>query len=539
MALDIGRRQLARAVRTARLEGRALPRVVIVGGGLSGLGAAIQLTRAGLRDFTVVEQSEGVGGTWRDNTYPGSGCDVPSHLYSFSFATTTEWSRRFAAQPEILTYAEQLVDRFGLRPHLRLGTTVTRVTRDEALDRWLVSVTSPAGETTLEADTVVFACGQLNRPHQPVLAGIEAFAGPAFHSARWDHSVDLAGKRVAVVGSGASAIQFVPPVAVEAGQLTVYQRSPNYVGPKKDRRYRQLTRRLLGRLSPVARAYRWWIYWSLEFRWLLFRRDSWAGGKLQNLFRTELRNDVVSDRLPDAAVVPDYPIGCKRILISNDWYPTLLRPDVEVVDEPIDHLEPDAVVTADGGRRPADVLIFGTGFSTTDFLAHIPVLGEGGVTLADTWKDGARAYLGSAVPGFPNCYVLYGPEHQPRPQLDPLHGGAAAQSGAPSRGRPDGRRRLDPRSPGGGDPGGLPARRCPDPADDGRNGLGGQPATAGTRPPRAGSPTTGPPGPSASGTTPSDSGRPSWASWPLPGRRPSDAARPGAPPQTAVEVPGR
>ena len=409
MALDIGRRQLARAVRTARLEGRALPRVVIVGGGLSGLGTAIQLTRAGLREFTVVEQSEGVGGTWRDNSYPGSGCDVPSHLYSFSFATTTEWSRRFAAQPEILTYAEQLVERFGLRPHLRLGTTVTRVTRDEEFGRWLVSVTSPDGVATLEADTVVFACGQLNRPHQPVLAGIEEFAGPAFHSARWNHSIDLAGKQVAVVGSGASAIQFVPPVAAEAAQLTIYQRSPNYVGPKKDRRYHQSTRRLLGRLSPVARAYRWWIYWSLEFRWLLFRRDSWAGGKLQHLFRTELRDGVVSDRLPDAAVVPDYPIGCKRILISNDWYPTLLRPDVEVVDQPIDHLEPDAVVTADGHRRPADVLIFGTGFSTTDFLAHIPVVGEGGVTLADTWKDGARAYLGSAVPGFPNCYLLYGP----------------------------------------------------------------------------------------------------------------------------------
>jgi cation diffusion facilitator CzcD-associated flavoprotein CzcO len=261
----------------------------------------------------------------------------------------------------------------------------------------------------LEADTVVFACGQLNRPHAPELEGIEQFEGPVWHSARWDHSVDLHGRKVAVVGSGASAIQFVPPVAAEASALTVYQRSPNYVGPKKDRRYRTSTRRLLRQVTPLARAYRWWIYWSLEFRWIWFRKDSWAGDRLRQLFDKEIRAGVVSERLPEAAVVPDYPIGCKRILISNDWYPTLMRPNVEVVDQPIHHLEPDAVVTADGTRRPADVLIFGTGFCTTDFLAHIPVTGEGGRTLADAWEDGARAYRGTAVPGFPNCYLLYGP----------------------------------------------------------------------------------------------------------------------------------
>ncbi len=409
MALDIGRRQLEQEVRSARMEGRALPRVVIVGGGLSGLGMAIQLTRAGLRDFTIVEQSAGVGGTWRDNSYPGSGCDVPSHLYSFSFASTAEWTRRFADQGEILTYAEELVDRFGLGPHLRLGTTVDSVTLDEESGRWTVSVTSAEGHVRLEADTVVFACGQLNRPYVPDLEGIGTFAGPVWHSARWDHSVDLNGRRVAVVGSGASAIQFVPPVAAEAAGVTIYQRSPNYVGPKKDRPYRQSTRRLLRRVTPLARAYRWWIYWSLEFRWIWFRKDSWAGDRLRQLFEKELRAGVVSDRLPEAVVVPDYPIGCKRILISNDWYPTLLRPTVEVVDDPIDHLEADGIVTADGARRPADVLIFGTGFSTTDFLAHIPVTGEDGKTLAEAWKDGARAYRGTAVPGFPNCYLLYGP----------------------------------------------------------------------------------------------------------------------------------
>jgi cation diffusion facilitator CzcD-associated flavoprotein CzcO len=409
MALDIGRRLLEREVGAARSEGRTPPRVIIVGGGLSGLGMAIQLTRSGLVDFTVIEQSDGVGGTWRDNTYPGCGCDVPSFLYSFSFASTSAWTRRFADQHEILGYAEQLVERFELGPHLRLRTTVRQVERDEELGRWRVEVRSPEGPEVLESDTLVFACGQLNRPFVPDLEGLDRFAGPSWHSARWDHRVDLVGKQVAVVGNGASAIQFVPPVAEQAAGLTVYQRTPNYVGPKRDRAYRGLTRRLLDRVGPLALAYRWWIYWSLEFRWIWFRKDSWAGRRLRHLFEKQIRSRVVSDRLPEAAVVPDYPIGCKRILISNDWYPAIMRRHVEVVEQPIERIEAGAVVTADGRRRTADVLIFGTGFSTTDFLAHIPVTGEGGRTLAREWEDGARAYLGTAVPGFPNCYFLYGP----------------------------------------------------------------------------------------------------------------------------------
>ncbi len=409
MALDIGRRRLQQAVSAARSAGRTPPHVVIVGGGLAGLGTAIQLVRSGLRTFTVIEQSGGVGGTWRDNSYPGSGCDVPSYLYSFSFAPAAGWSRRFAAQDEILSYAEGLVDRFGLGPHLRLGTTVHDVILDESDGRWRLSLSSPEGDTVLVADTVVFACGQLNRPFVPDLDGRERFAGPSWHSARWDHTVDLHGKQVAVVGSGASAIQFVPPVAAEAAGVTIYQRSPNYVGPKKDRAYKPTTRRLLDTVLPLARAYRWWIYWSLEFRWIWFRKDSWAGERLRQLFARQIRAEVVSDRLPEAAVVPDYPIGCKRILISNDWYPAIMGAHVDVVDDPIAQVEADAVVTADGTRRPADVLIFGTGFSTTDFLAHIPVTGVGGRTLAEAWEGGARAYRGTAVPGFPNCYLLYGP----------------------------------------------------------------------------------------------------------------------------------
>jgi cation diffusion facilitator CzcD-associated flavoprotein CzcO len=409
LGLDIGHRRLGREVRAARSEGRPTPRVVIVGAGLSGLGIAMQLVRSGLRDFTVVEQSNGVGGTWRDNSYPGSGCDVPSHLYSFSFSPKSDWSRRYAEQPEILSYAEECVERFGIEPHLRLNTTVQRAELDETSRRWRLGLRSSNGDEEIEADVVIFACGQLNRPHRPDLAGIEQFAGPVWHSSQWNHRHPLEGQSVAVVGTGASAIQFVPPVAERAASVTIYQRTPAYVAPKRDYAYSELWRRMFDKVGAIERLYRWLIYWGLESRWLVFRKDSWPGRKLQRMFITGIRKGVVSDRLPEASVVPNYPIGCKRILISNDWYGALFRPSVEVVGQPIDHIEPDAVVTADGQRRPTDVLIFGTGFESTDFLAHIPVVGRGGRTLATEWAESAHAYLGTAVPGFPNCYLLYGP----------------------------------------------------------------------------------------------------------------------------------
>ncbi len=410
MALEIGRRRLNSAVAEARQAGRPVPTTVIVGGGLSGIGAAIQLVRSGLRSFTVIEQSDGVGGTWRDNSYPGSGCDVPSHLYSFSFATKSDWSRRFAEQPEILGYAEDLVHRFDLGPHLRLRTSVTSVRYDDPTGVWLVTVENPDGsQETLTADNVVLACGQLNRPYTPDIEGREDFSGPMWHSARWNHDVDLTGRQVAVIGSGASAIQFVPPVARAAGGVVIYQHSPSYVAPKKDRVYGHLARILLERVTPLERLYRWWIYLSLEARWQWFKRDSWTGNKLRQLFTKEIRVGVVDRGVPAESVIPDYPLGCKRILISGEWYPTLLRPDVEVVNDPIERFEADAVVTRSGDRRPADVIIFGTGFSTTDFLGAIPVTGRAGVRLSEVWKDGAHAYLGTCVAGFPNLFVLYGP----------------------------------------------------------------------------------------------------------------------------------
>ncbi len=410
MALDIGRRELARRVTLARRAGRPLPRVVIVGSGLSGLAMAMQMVRAGHRDFLILEQSEAVGGTWRDNTYPGSGCDVPSHLYSFSFAPKCDWSRRFAEQPEILSYAEQCVDDYGLASHLRLRTTVDAAAFEGSTGLWSLECTAADGSReVIEADVVVFACGQLSRPHVPALPGLETFAGPHWHSARWNHTIDLTGTRVAVIGNGASAIQFLPPVAEHASTVTVFQRTPNYVAPKRDRLYGPLVHAVLARVRPVELLYRWWIYWSLEVRWLWFRKDSWASRVTSRLFAKGIREGVVSDRLPAEAVLPDYPIGCKRVLISSDWYPTLLRPNVALVDSRIDHVEAGAVVTADGVRHPTDVLVLATGFATTQFLAHIPVRGLDGRMLADEWREGAHAYLGTMVAGFPNCYLLYGP----------------------------------------------------------------------------------------------------------------------------------
>lgn len=410
MALDLGRRALRRAVATAAANGRPTPTTVIVGGGLSGLGTAIQLVRSGIRTFTIVEQSKGVGGTWRDNTYPGSGCDVPSHLYSFSFATKRDWSRRFAHQPEILSYAESLITRFDLGPHLRTETTVTSATFDEDSGTWAVAVVGPTGASeVLRADNVVFACGQLNRPFVPDLPGQDEFAGRQWHSARWDASVDLSESNVAVVGSGASAIQFVPPTAEAARSVTIYQHAPSYVAPKKDRTFTPRTRAMFQRVPGLSTAYRWWTYWILEARWLWFKKDSFMGRRLGALFRSELQKGVVSDRLPEASVIPDYPLGCKRILISNDWYAALMRPNVTVVDEAIDHVVADGVVDATGTHRPADVVIYGTGFATTDFLRDIPITGRQGRTMAEAFAKGAHAYFGTVVPGFPNAYLLYGP----------------------------------------------------------------------------------------------------------------------------------
>jgi len=388
------------------------PRIAILGAGAAGLCVAIRLLERGITNFTMYEKSGGVGGTWRDNSYPGAACDVPSHLYSFSFAPKTDWSRKFAEQPEILSYFESLVDRFSLRPHLRFHTAVTAATWDDDRALWRLATRSERdGEVTVgivEAEIVVSGLGQLNRPNIPDIPGLDSFEGTVFHSARWDHDHDLRGERVAVVGIGASAIQFVPQVATVARQLTLFQRSVNYVAPKPDRAFRSWEHWLLDHVTPLQKLYRESIYWRFEARFMLMRRGSRTGAMLQKKFADQLA-PLVQPGLPREALIPEYTPGCRRILIANDWYPTLLRSNTSVVTDGIEQINAMGLVTTTGQQVDVDTIIFGTGFHATEFLSPLQIHGREGLDLDEVWKEGARAHLGVAVAGFPNLFILYGP----------------------------------------------------------------------------------------------------------------------------------
>jgi cation diffusion facilitator CzcD-associated flavoprotein CzcO len=385
--------------------GAATPTVAILGAGMSGLCMGMQLKRAGIHSFTIYEKSDGVGGTWRDNTYPGSGCDVPSHLYSYSFERRWDWSRMFAEQPEILAYFEGCADKYGLRPHLRTGTEVVAADFDEAHNLWRLRMAD--GETAT-AHILVCACGQLNRPYEPPIPGMDGFGGARFHSARWDHDQDLTGRSVAVIGNGASAIQFVPRIAPLTKRLTIFQRSPNWIIRKPDHVYSRFTKWLFRRVPFAEALYRASIYWRLEVRFPAFAKRTLLGRFVQWVATRHLRAEIPDPALRQA-LTPDYPVGCKRILISNDFYSTLNLPHVELVSDPIHQVREDRIVSADGTEYPADTLIFATGFRTTEFLAPMEIRGRGGQRLHDAWRDGAEAYLGVAAAGFPNMFMLYGP----------------------------------------------------------------------------------------------------------------------------------
>jgi cation diffusion facilitator CzcD-associated flavoprotein CzcO len=378
-------------------------RVVVIGAGFAGIGMAITLKQAGIGDFVVVDRADRLGGTWRDNSYPGLTCDIPSHLYSFSFQPW-RWSRRFPARDEILSYLHALVAECHLGPHLRFGYGVAAAEFDERRAHW--DLTLEDGRR-LQATAVVCAVGQLGRPALPEIPGQDRFAGPWWHSARWNHHVELAGRRVAVVGTGASAIQFVPEIAKLAGRVDVYQRSAPYVLPKADRPYRPAELALFDRL-PVARKadrLRIFLYGELLTSGFVLSPKLLAGP--MQLWRRQLRSQIADPELR-AKCVPDYVMGCKRVVFSNDWYPALARPDVELVTDRIERIVPEGVVTAGGTTRPADVIIYGTGFKAVEFLTPMQVRGLGG-RLDEAWQNGAQAYFGMTVAGFPNFFMLYGP----------------------------------------------------------------------------------------------------------------------------------
>jgi cation diffusion facilitator CzcD-associated flavoprotein CzcO len=384
------------------MAGQSSYRVVVIGAGFAGIGMAAALRQAGIEDFLVVDRGDDLGGTWRDNTYPGLCCDVPCHLYSFSFRPW-RWSRRFPAREEILAYLRALSQERGIGPHLRLHSGVTAAGFDESRAAW--NLTLDSGET-LQAGAVVSAVGQLTRPAFPDIPGRDDFAGPSWHSARWDHSVDLTGKRIAVIGTGASAIQFVPEVARAAAHVDVYQRSAPYILPKNDRPYRHADQVLFDRV-PLARKadrLRIFLYGELLTSGFVLSPKLLAAPRL--MWRRQLR--AVTDPQLRASCIPDYVMGCKRVLFSNDWYPTLARSDVDLVTDPIERIESGGVI-AGGVLRRADVIIYGTGYRATEFLAPMSVTGPGGRRLEEAWQDGAEAYLGITVAGFPNFFLLYGP----------------------------------------------------------------------------------------------------------------------------------
>jgi cation diffusion facilitator CzcD-associated flavoprotein CzcO len=380
-------------------------RVAIVGAGFSGIAMAIALRREGIEDFTLFERAEDLGGVWHHNTYPGAACDVPSYLYSYSYEQRRDWSQPCSPQAEILDYLHETARKHSLLDRVRTGAEVERADFDEATARW--TLRTKAGES-YEADALVLACGQLSRPRWPAIPGMDDFAGHSFHSAEWDHGYDLAGKRVAVIGTGASAVQFVPPVAERAAHVDVYQRSAPWMLPRDNSPYPSAFRRLVERvpwLQAVRRYGMWAFMETFVFGITRLRPLAWLFRTWSTLFmRSQLKDPEVR-----RMAWPDYPFGCKRILFSSDYLPALQRPDVELVTESIERLTPAGVVTADGRERPADCVVYGTGFRSGDFVMPMEVSGAGGRTLEEAWAGGAEAHLGISVAGFPNMFVLYGP----------------------------------------------------------------------------------------------------------------------------------
>ncbi len=379
-------------------------RLAIIGAGPGGLGLAIKLAQAGERDFVLLEAGDGVGGTWRVNTYPGAACDVPSHLYSYSFALKPDWSKTYAGQAEILEYFEDCADRFAIRPHVRTGVRIVSARWDDAVARWRLI---DAEGRAYDADVVVSAVGTFTTPAYPEIEGLGTFSGPCFHSARWEHAHDLAGRRIAVVGTGASAAQIVPELAADCASVDVYQRTPQWILPRKDVAFSEEEKQRFATDRAALERHRDEIFWSFE-NTIAFRVDDGQADAIKAIALSHLDYRIADEGLK-AKLTPDYPFGCKRTLICSDFYKALLHDHVELVTERIDHVTADAIVTADGRRRPTDAIVLATGFKASEYLEGIEVVGRHGRSLHDDWSEVAHAYLGLTVAGYPNFFMLYGP----------------------------------------------------------------------------------------------------------------------------------
>jgi cation diffusion facilitator CzcD-associated flavoprotein CzcO len=395
----------------AAVEGRGesvTQDVVVIGAGLAGLCMAMELKRAGVHAFTVFEKGSDVGGVWRENVYPGAACDSPSHLYSYSFEQHDRWTRRYASQPEILDYLKRCARKYDIESHLKLGTEITHVSFDSDAQVWRLRSASGSEH---RARALVTATGQLSHPRLPSIAGRADFTGRAFHSAQWDPSYDLSGRTVAVVGNGCSAVQIVPQIAANVRQLYVFQRSAKWIIPKWDRQFGPVARWLFRRFPWSQKLSR--VIWFLLAELIAYSptRRGLFGRALTTLARFHLRRQIADPELR-SRLAPTFAFGCNRMILSNDYYPALGRSNVELVTGGIARIVPNGIETSDGRVREVDTIIYATGFQSTRFLAPIEISGPGG-RLSDVWRDGASAYLGIAVPGFPNFFMLDGPNTSP------------------------------------------------------------------------------------------------------------------------------
>jgi len=394
----------ATAVRPESTDQRAIE-VVIVGGGFGGIAAAIELRRHGIEQVKILEKAAATGGTWLYNSYPGAACDVPSHLYSFSYAQRLDWERLCSMQPEILSYIHEVARAEGVAELVETGANVTACSWDAQACRW--SIETERGETH-GCDVLILATGQLHKPSRPRIEGFESFAGHSFHSAEWDHEYPLEGKRVAVIGTGASAVQFVPEIAPLASRLTVFQRTGNWFLPRRNRRYNELIRTAVRRIPGAQALRRAFVFQYTESLTLAIRHPRTVGRlariRSETFMRSQLKDPEVRRR-----AWPDYTFGCKRILFSSHFLPALQRPNVELVTAAITHAVPEGIVTADGALHEVDCVIWATGFATNDFMFPMRVTGAGAADLHESWRDGAHAHLGMAVPHFPSMFVMYGP----------------------------------------------------------------------------------------------------------------------------------